>query len=303
MIEEAEKRGDIKPGETTLVDISSGNTAIGETLIAAAKGYKIIIVMPAVPPMYERYLICRAFGAEVHLCNASHGPVAMMAYAKELGAKAGHYYINQFYTTDNPESHKKTTGPEIWRQTQGKVDYFIHGIGTGGCLSGTGEYLKEKNTALKVLAVEPTEARVHVGQPMGKHGIVGIGAGLHSPFLKGHDQPKEELSEAARGVVDEWGHATTQECCEFARKAAQTEGMMIGPSSGAALKVAIDVAKRPESAGKTIVVVFPSHAIRYTKHPLWAPLVEEAGKALPVPPVMDKEKPILQWNSSDQSTE
>jgi len=298
MIEKAEKEGIITPGVTTLVDFTSGNTGIGEAMVAAAKGYKCIIVMPQVPPMFERYIICRQFGAEVRLLNPASGGVAWVKYTKELGAQPGHWYIGQMENEANPGAHVENTGPELWAQTGGQLDYFIHGIGTGGCIAGVGKYLKEQNPAVKVVALEPSEARVHTGAPMGKHGIVGWMPGFHSNFLEGVGKPAAELSEEPRGVVDEWGHVSTPECVQWATKVCQEEGMMIGPSAGAAIKYACDVACRDEAEGKTIVVVVPSHGIRYVQHPLWSKMKEEAAKALPSPPISDKEADICQWDSA-----
>jgi len=300
MIEKAEKDGLITPGKTTLVDFTSGNTGIGEAMVCAAKGYKCIIVMPQVPPMFERYIICRQFGAEVRLLNPAAGGVAWVNYTKELASQPDHWYIGQMENESNPAAHIDHTGPEIWAQSAGQVDYFVHGIGTGGCIAGVGKFLKEKNPACKVVALEPSEARIHTGAPMGKHGIVGWAPGFHSNFLDGVGKPAAELSDAPRGVVDEWGHVSTAECVEWATKVTQTEGMMVGPSAGAAIKYACDVACRPEAAGKTIVVVVPSHGIRYVQHPLWGKMKAEVATALPSPPCSDKEAPILQWDSAAQ---
>jgi len=300
MIEKAEKDGLITPGKTTLVDFTSGNTGIGEAMVCAAKGYKCIIVMPQVPPMFERYIICRQFGAEVRLLNPAAGGVAWVNYTKELASQPDHWYIGQMENESNPAAHIDHTGPEIWAQSAGQVDYFVHGIGAGGCIAGVGKFLKEKNPACKVVALEPSEARIHTGAPMGKHGIVGWAPGFHSNFLDGVGKPAAELSDAPRGVVDEWGHVSTAECVEWATKVTQTEGMMVGPSAGAAIKYACDVACRPEAAGKTIVVVVPSHGIRYVQHPLWGKMKAEVATALPSPPCSDKEAPILQWDSAAQ---
>jgi len=176
----------------------------------------------------------------------------------------------------------------------------VHGIGTGGCVAGVGKFLKSKSADCKVVALEPSESRVHTGAAPGKHGIVGWAPGLHSSFLEGHDKPKEELSDAPRGVVDEWGHVETKDAVATCLKVTQSEGMMIGPSSGAAIKYAFDIASRPEAAGKTIVVVVPSHGIRYVAHPLWGAVSAEANTALPPgqPPCTDKEAPICLWNSA-----
>jgi len=301
MIEAAEKAGKIKPGVSTLIDFTSGNTGIGESMICAAKGYKCIIAMPQVPPMYERYLICRQFGADVHLLNPAAGAKAWFAYMETLAAKPDHWYINQIENTDNPSAHVTNTGPEIWAQTEGKIDTFIHGIGTGGCIQGVGSFLKSKKPDCKIIALEPTEARVHVGQPMGKHGIVGWAPGIHSTFIEGAKWEKEKLNDQPRGVVDEWGSVVTPDAVKMAMKMAATEGIMVGPSAGASIHYAMEVACRPDQAGKTIVVVVPSHAIRYTAHPLWGKVKEETVKALPNPPLGDKEAPILQWDSANPS--
>jgi len=300
MIEKAEAEGKITPGVTTLVDFTSGNTGIGEALVAAAKGYKCIIVMPQVPPMFERYIICRQFGADVHLLNPAAGGVAWVKYTKDLASQPNHFYIGQMENENNPGAHIDGTGPEIWKQAGGSVDYFVHGIGTGGCIAGVGKYLKEQNPAVKVVALEPSESRIHIGAPGGKHGIVGWAPGFHSSFLEGADKPAAELSDAPRGVVDEWGHVSTPECVQWATKVCQEEGIMVGPSAGAAIKYACDIACRDEAAGKTIVVVVPSHGIRYVQHPLWTAMKTEAAKALPSPPCGDKEAAICLWDSSKQ---
>jgi len=181
------------------------------------------------------------------------------------------------------------------------VDYFIHGIGTGGCIAGVGKFLKSKNPAVKVIALEPTESRVHTGAKPGPHGVIGWAPGIHSNFLEGAGMAAEELSDAPRGVVDEWGHTHTKDAVATCLTLTREEGMMVGPSSGAAVKYAFDVASRPEAAGKTIVVVLPSHGIRYVAHPLWAAVNAEANAALPagVPPCSDKEAPVLAWASED----
>jgi cysteine synthase A len=223
---------------------------------------------------------------------------------EELAAKEDHVWVNQLFNKENPQAHVAYTGPEIWEQTNGEVDVFVHGIGTGGCIAGVGEYLKSKKASVKVCALEPTESRVHVGEAPAPHGIVGWAPGVHSSFLEGHGWEKEKLSDKARGIVDEWGHVATPDAVKMCLHVTQTEGMMIGPSSGAAIKYAFDIASRPESAGKTIVVVVPSHGIRYTTHPMWLASQTEAGVALPAgPPVMDKEAPLIAWKSEEYKPE
>jgi len=293
MIEDAEKDGRLTPGMTVL-EATSGNTGIGLAMVCAAKNYPCIICMPQVPAMLERVMICRQFGAQVHLTAPGLGFKGLLTHIADLTSKEPDKYFvpNQFGNASNPDAHYDSTGPEIWEQTKGDVDIFIHGIGTGGCISGVGKYLKEKKPSVQVMAIEPSNARVHVGEPMNPHTIVGLAPGMPSEFLEG---PFD--NEKARGVVDEWMHCDQDEAVVWAKKACVQEGMMIGPSAGAALKVAVEVASRPESKGKTIVVVIASHGIRYTAHPLWKEAKAEAIGALPVPPNTDKTLPPLQWAS------
>ncbi len=306
MIEGAEARGELRAG-MTIIDFTSGNTGIGYAMVAAAKGYACIVVMPQVRAMLERYLIVRQFGAHVHLFNPALGAPGAIAYIQRLVAEqpAKYWWANQLGNVDNPDVHTATTGPEIWAQAGGKVDVFMHGIGTGGCVAGVGKFLKARNPACRVVALEPTESRVHVGAPPKPHAIVGWAPGVHSQFLDGHGQPAGALSDAPRGVVDEWGHVSAAEAVATARAITASEGMMVGPSSGAALKYALDIAARPESRGQTIVVVIPSHGIRYVAHPLWATVSAEAASALPpaLVPCADKEAPIILWSSEARSAE
>jgi cysteine synthase A len=273
-------------------------------------------------------VICRMFGADVHLtapakgseyceaCNPAmhipqlthlhicarivvllHTVPGLKEYAEDLIAKNPDYFLaNQFYNEANPRTHYETTGPEIWDQSGGKVDYFVTGVGTGGTATGAGRYLTEKNPNLKVVCVEPTESRVPLGEAHSPHTILGIGAGVPTNFLLGL-APDQPLGPGPRGHISEFGSCLSSEAIEWATKLAQMEGLMVGPSSGATMKVAMDVAKRDEAKGKTIVIIFASHGIRYTAHPLWGPMMEEAGKALPKPPNMDKEADLLLWTS------
>jgi cysteine synthase A len=299
MIEQAEKKGEISPDRTTVIEYTSGNTGIGVAMVCAAKGYKCVIVMPQLPAMKERYSICRKFGAEVRLTCGLKGVPGMKIYVEDLLAKEPEKYWcpRQFSNEDNPTVHFETTGPEIWEQAQGKVDYFISGVGTGGTVTGVGKFLKEKNPNVKVLAIEPTESRVMVGEPHTKHGIVGIGAGVPAVFIE-NMAPGEEWKEGPRGIIDEFVHCSTPECIQWADKLAKTEGLLVGPSTGAAMKIASEIASRPEAKGKTIVCIFPSSGIRYVNHPMWAGIVAEAATALPNPPNMDPE-PLFRWNSSE----
>lgn len=298
MIEDAERDGLLRPG-MTVVEPTSGNTGIALAMVCAAKGYRCILCMPQVPAMLERVMICRQFGAEVHLTAPGLGFKGILRHIEELtAADPDQYYCpNQFANAANPGAHYDTTGPEIWEQTDGEIDVFVHGIGTGGCIAGVGKYLKEKKPSVQIIALEPSNARVHVGEPMNPHTIVGLAPGMPSEFLEG---PFD--TEAARGVVDEWAHCSADDAVAWARAATTKEGMMIGPSAGAALKVAVEVASRPESKGKTVCVVIASHGIRYTAHPLWKEMKAEAVGALPVPPNMDKSLSPLQWASDAQES-
>jgi len=303
MIEEAEKRGDISPGKTTIVEATSGNTGIGLAMVAAAKGYKCIIVMPQVPSMYERYILCRKFGCEVHLTSVLGEDFPktianMIGYANQLCEDNEDYWIpSQFTSEDNPLAHSNGTGPEIWEQA-GWVDAFVAGAGTGGTINGAGQWLKEKNPDCKVVLVEPTEARVLVGEEGGMHGVVGIGANLQLPLIE-KLAPGQPFVEGPRGCIDEFLHASTPESVIWANRLAAEEGLLVGPSSGAAIKVAIDVAKRPEMKGKTIVALQASSAIRYVSHPMWEAQKLEGAAALPMPPDLETEFPVVRWKSEE----
>ena len=226
MLEEAEASGKLKPG-MTVVEGTSGNTGIGLAMACAAKGYKCIIIMPQVPPMFERYIIARQFGAEVMLTAPAKGFSGLLNAFKTLTESdpAKYFPVNQFYNMDNPAAHYATTGPEVWAQTGGSVDYFIHGVGTGGTISGAGKFLKEKNSQLKILAIEPTNGRVHVGEtPSGPHSIVGIGAGVKTHFLAA-DKDDQFVNPA---IVDEWAHASSEEAIEYTLKASWWSFFAVG---------------------------------------------------------------------------
>lgn len=306
MIEEAEKRGDIDPSRTTIVEGTSGNTGIGVAMVCAAKGYKCIIVMPQVPAMYERYIICRKFGAQIHLTSMIAGEDVdfsknagnFIGYTEELANKPDHWSPLQFKNDDNPLAHMLTTGPEIWEQTDGKVDAIVAGAGTGGTLNGLAAYLKPLNPDVKIFCVEPTESRVLQGEKAGMHGIVGIGAGIPLPLLE-KMEPGKPFEPGPRGAIDGFLSATTPESIEMANRCAAEEGLLIGPSSGAVVKIGCDLAKQPEFAGKNIVVIQASSAIRYVAHPLWEATKTEAAAALPVPPNLEEEFPVLRWSSED----
>ena len=256
MIEDAEARGVLKP-DSVIIEPTSGNTGIGLAAVATAKGYRIIITMPETMSVERRQLM-KAYGAELVLTEGAKGMKGAIAKAEELAKEIPHSFIpGQFVNPANPAAHRATTGPEIWADTDGAVDFFVAGVGTGGTVTGVGEFLKSQNPAVKVVAVEPADSPVLSEGRSGSHKIQGIGAGFVPDVLN-------------TKVYDEIIPVTNEDAFAAGRQIGRTEGVLVGISSGAALHAAVTLAKRPENKGKTIVVLLPDTGDRYLSTPLFA---------------------------------
>ncbi|MGN0588506.1 MAG: cysteine synthase A, partial [Ruminiclostridium sp.] len=256
MIDDAETSGKLKP-DSVIIEPTSGNTGIGLAAVAAARGYRIIIVMPDTMSVERRQLM-KAYGAELVLSEGAKGMKGAIAKAEELAKEIPHSFIpSQFTNPANPKAHLETTGPEVWEDTDGKVDFFVAGVGTGGTVTGTGKYLKSKSDSVKIVAVEPASSAVLSTGVAGAHKIQGIGAGFVPEVLDTR-------------IYDEIITVANEDAFDTGRLIGKNEGVLVGISSGAAVWAAIEIAKRPENEGKNIVVLLPDTGDRYLSTPLFA---------------------------------
>jgi cysteine synthase len=257
MIEAAEEEGRIEPGRTTIVEATSGNTGIALAFVCAAKGYELILTLPQ-GMSREREGLLRLYGAQVHITESMGGMNEAVAAARAMARDRDVFLPDQFSNPANPDVHYRTTGPELWKALDGKLDYLVAGVGTGGTITGAGTFLKERDKNIKVIAVEPATSPVLSGGRPGPHKIQGIGAGFVPPVLE-------------RGVLDEIIVVDDEDAIETARLAARREGVLCGISCGAALWGALELAARPEAKGKRIAVVLPDSGERYVSTPFFAP--------------------------------
>ena len=256
MVKDAEEKGILKPG-ATIIEPTSGNTGIGLALVAAARGYRTILTLPETMSV-ERRILLKAYGAELVLTDGAKGMSGAIEKANELAKEIpGSVILGQFVNPANPAAHFATTGPEIWEDTEGKVDIFVAGVGTGGTITGNGEYLKSKDPGVKIVAVEPDTSAVLSGGRAGAHGLQGIGAGFVPEILN-------------TDIIDEIMPISTAQAYEAGRLVAKSEGILVGITSGAALYAAVQLGKRPENKGKTIVALLPDSGDRYLSNPMFA---------------------------------
>jgi cysteine synthase A len=265
MIEAAEREGRIEPGRTTIVEATSGNTGIALAFVCAAKGYDLVLTLPQ-GMSREREGLLRLYGAQVHITESMGGMNEAVAAAQAMAQDRDVFLPDQFSNPANPEAHRRTTGPELWEALDGKLDYLVAGVGTGGTITGAGSFLKERNPALQVVAVEPATSAVLSGGRPGPHKIQGIGAGFVPPVLD-------------RSLLDEVIAVDDEDAIETARAAARREGVLCGISCGAALWAALELAGRPEASGKRIAVVLPDSGERYVSTPFFAPVPESQAAA------------------------
>ena len=265
MIEAAEAEGRIEPGRTTIVEATSGNTGIALAFVCAARGYDLVLTLPQ-GMSREREGLLRLYGAQVQVTESMGGMNEAVAAAQALARDGDTWLPDQFSNPANPEAHRRTTGPEIWEALDGKVDYLVAGVGTGGTITGAGSFLKERNPELKAIGVEPASSPVLSGGPPGPHKIQGIGAGFVPPVLD-------------RALLDEVIAVDDEDAIEAARLVARREGVLAGISCGAALHAALQIAAREEARGARIAVVLPDSGERYVSTPFFAPEPERAGTA------------------------